>query len=520
MTDFVSGLTERAAAALPDHPAIVDGERRLTYRELYDRILRGVAWLRASGIGQGDRVGYLGMNSLDYVVLMQAAQRIGAVTVAINWRLVAREIAFILRDAGIDLLVTEGARLGTVEAAVAEAGIGRVVLTDGHHDGSPRFDDGILVCEPDEEVDDLADDTVALQLYTSGTTGHPKGALLTHGSLRASLTQGDRTGEDWAQWDESDVSLVAMPQFHIGGSAWTMQGLRGKSSMVLLQQPDIADLIAAVESHGITKMFAVPAVLNMILGHPDAQGKTFPSMRELLYGASPIPLDILKRSMAKFPEAQFVQMYGATETSGTVVYLPPEDHDPAGTERMKGCGKPFPDVEIRIADEDGNELPTGEVGEVLVRSPLVMAGYHNLPEATARAFHGDWYRSGDAAYVDEDGYLYLFDRVKDMIVSGAENIYPAEVENALSDHPAVADVAVIGVPDEKWGEAVKALVVLAKGEAAGEAELIAFARERIAGFKVPKSVDFVDGLPRNPSGKVLKRELRKAYWPEGERNIG
>lgn len=520
MTDFVSGLTERAAAALPDHLAVVDGERRLSYSALYDRILRCVGWLRASGIEQGDRVGYLGMNSLDYIVLMQAAQRIGAVTVAINWRLVSREIAFILRDAGIDLLVTEAARLDTVEAAVAEAGIGRVVLTDGERDGAPRFEDGVAVCEPDAEVGDIAADTVALQLYTSGTTGHPKGALLTHGSIAASLTQGDKTGEDWTQWDEGDVSLVAMPQFHIGGSAWTMQGLRGRSSMVLLQQPDIGDLIAAIETHGITKMFAVPAVLNMILGHPDAKGKSFPSMRELLYGASPIPLDILKRSMAKFPEAQFVQMYGATETSGTVVYLPPEDHDPAGTSRMQGCGKPFPDVEIRIADEKGNALPTGEVGEVLVKSPLVMAGYHNLPEETARAFHGDWYRSGDAAYVDEDGYLYLFDRVKDMIVSGAENIYPAEVENALSDHPAVADVAVIGVPDDKWGEAVKALVVLAEGSAADEAELIAFARSRIAGFKVPKSVDFVAELPRNPSGKVLKRELRKAYWPEGERNIG
>ncbi len=514
--DLLARLTEEAAATVPEQIALIQNGEQVTYAELHGRVLRCAAWLRANGIGAGGRIGYLGLNSADYVVLMQASLRVGAILVAINWRLAPPEIDFILTDSGVELLVSEAARIDLIEQANAEV---PVWLIDADYRGRAMFARSIAQTTPDVQLAELTGDTVALQLYTSGTTGRPKGAMLTHGSLGASLSQGTQLGEDWAAWDASDVSLVAMPQFHIGGTAWTLQGLRGRSTMVLLAQPDIADLIAAVETYKITKMFAVPAVLNMILNHPDAAGRTFPSLRELLYGASPIPLDVLTRIMAKFPNAQFVQMYGATETSGTVVYLPPEDHDPSGTERMLGCGKAFPEVELRILGGDGHDVPPGGIGEVLVRSPLVMAGYHNRTEDTAAAFDGDWYHTGDAGRLDEDGYLYLLDRVRDMIVSGAENIYPAEVENALADHPAVADVAVIGVPDDQWGEAVKALVVLAEGRTVSEDELIADIRTRIAGYKLPKSIDFVPDLPRNPSGKVLKRELRERYWPQGDRRI-
>ena len=221
--------------------------------------------------------------------------------------------------------------------------------------------------------------------------------------------------------------------------------------------------------------------------------------------------------MQLFPNASFVQLYGATETCGTIVYLPPEDHDVAGTPRMAGCGKPYPEVELRIVGSDGADVAPGEIGEVLVRSPLVMSGYHRLPDATAQAFDGDWYRSGDSGRLDADGYLYLHDRVKDMIVSGGENIYPAEVENVLHDHPAVRDCAVIGVPDDRWGEAVRAIVVRAAPVEADE--LIGFARGRLAGYKLPKAIDFIDELPRNPSGKILKRVLRAPYWPADGRQV-
>lgn len=511
----LAGMTERAALAAPEQIALIAGGRRVAYGALHDAVLRCAGALRALGLGPGDRVGYLGLNSIDYVVLMQAALRIGAVTVNINWRLTAREIAYIAGDADLALLVTEAERL----AQITPGSVARVMLVDAEHRGLPPFADWVAAARPDDALYPATPDDPAIQLYTSGTTGHPKGAILTHGSLSAAMAQGRSIAEDWAAWTPDDVSLIAMPQFHIGGTGWTIQTLNAGGTGVLLGKPEIADIIDAVERHRVTKMFAVPAVLGMILAHPRARDADLGALRCLLYGASPIPLDILKRSMALFPNARFVQMYGATETSGTIVYLPPEDHHVEGTPRMAGCGKPFPDVQLRIADAEGRELPPRTVGEVLVKSPLVMRGYHKLPQATEAAFVDGWYRTGDAGYLDEDGYLYLYDRIKDMIVSGAENIYPVEVENALHEHPGVQDCAVIGVPDPKWGEAVKAVVVRAPGAEVTADELITFARERIAGYKVPKSVDFVEALPRNPSGKILKKELRRPYWPEGGRHI-
>ncbi|MEE4201364.1 long-chain-fatty-acid--CoA ligase [Erythrobacter sp.] len=518
ITDL-TGMAARWAIETPGKTALVHGDTSLTYAEL-DRVSRQcAAALAASGIGRGDRVAYIGLNAIDYVMLMLGSWRVGAIMVAVNWRLSDREVDYILSDADAKLLLMQDAVADKAQTWLAKSGA-IALSTHSAHGDLPPFGDWIDSFEPLEHAIDAAPGDVALQLYTSGTTGHPKGALLTHGSLAAAMSQGVKIEQDWAQWRPSDVSLVAMPMFHIGGTAWTMSTLNGGGTAVILDQPDIGDIIRTVDEHGITKLFAVPAVLNMILNHEAAKGADLGSVRALLYGASPIPPDVLRRSMRAFHQAQFVQMYGATETSGTIVFLPPTDHSPDGTPRMAGCGRPYPDVELRIVDEADEEVPVGTVGEVVVRSPLTMRGYHNLPEANEAAFRGGWYHTGDAGYLDEDGYLYLYDRVKDMIVSGAENIYPAEVENALHEHAAVRDCAVIGVPDDKWGEAVKAIVVLTQPRAADEAELIAFARERIAGFKCPKSVDFVDDLPRNPSGKILKKELRKPFWDGAQRQIG
>lgn len=472
------------------------------------RVLRCAAALRATGLQPGDRVGHLGLNSVDYIVLMQACFRVGAVLAPINWRLVAAEVGWILRDAGISLLVADR----DFAPALKDAEVARVIWSDD-------FADWIAGAEPDEELVDATPDDVVLQLYTSGTTGFPKGALLTHRNLLGTIGKGRLTGESWSGWDDADVCLIAMPLFHIGGTGWALHALVAGASGVVLARPDIDAMIDAIGQYRVTKMFAVPAVMNMIVQHPKTvSGADLSSVNELLYGASPIPLDVLKGAMRAFPNAGFIQCYGATETSGTVVYLPPSDHDVAGTERMRGCGKPFPGNEVRIVDADLNEVARREVGEIAVRSVSVMQGYHGNAAATDKAIRDGWYLTGDAGWMDEAGYLYIHDRVKDMIVSGAENIYPAEVENALFAHPAVRDAAVIGVPDAKWGEAVKAVVVL---KAPVEADaLIAFCRERIAGYKCPKSVDFVDELPRNPSGKVLKKELRKSYWPEGGRQVG
>jgi long-chain acyl-CoA synthetase len=505
-------LSAHWAETTPDKVAIAIDSGAETWAGLHARVLQCAGALRRAGVGPGDRVGHLGMNSPDYVVLLQAAARVGAVLAPINWRLVAAEVAFILKDAGIRLLVADRAFASVVEPALAEAGVERLVWSEEF----ARFIDG----PPDADLHPARPEDIVLQLYTSGTTGFPKGALLTHASLVGTIGKGALTGESWSGWDADDACLIAMPLFHIGGTGWVLHALHAGARMVVLARPDIDLIIDAVERHRITKMFAVPAVLNMILQHAKANTADLSSLTELLYGASPIPLDVLKGAMGVFRNASFIQCYGATETSGTVVYLPPADHDLAGNERMRGCGKPFPGNEIRIVDSELNELPRREVGEIAIRSVSVMAGYHNNPAATEKAVRDGWYLSGDAGWMDEDGYLYIHDRVKDMIVSGAENIYPAEVENALFAHPAVRDAAVIGVPDAKWGEAVKAVVVLKPGEDASADELVAHCRTRIAGYKCPKSVDFVEELPRNPSGKVLKKELRKAWWPDGERMVG
>ncbi len=515
--ETLAELTTAHAAATPGKAAIVFEGRTLTYAELDDQVARAVAALRSAGVAAGDRVGWLGLNHADFIIVMAACFRLGAVLVAINARLVAREIAFILGDAGIGVLIGEAQFLAVAEEARDAAGLSAIILVDAPYRDRPAFDDWIRGFAADPAMPTIAPDDIALQLYTSGTTGFPKGALLSHRQLLGTIEKGRLTGDAWGFWDGDDIALVAMPLFHIGGSGWALHALEAGATMVILPRPDIAGIVETVARQRITRMFAVPAVLLAICQHLDSTPADLTSLTELYYGASPIPLDVLRRSMAAFPNAGFIQCYGATETCGTVVYLPPQDHDVAGNARMRGCGKPFPGNDIRIVDADGNSLGPGQVGEICIRSVSVMTGYHRNPQATAKAVHDGWYRSGDAGYRDADGYLYIHDRVKDMIVSGGENIYPAEVENALHEHPAVLDCAVIGVPDTRWGEAVKAIIVAR--EPVSPEELIAFARTRIAGFKVPKSVDFIDVLPRNASGKILKKDLRAPYWPDGGRQV-
>jgi long-chain acyl-CoA synthetase len=296
-------------------------------------------------------------------------------------------------------------------------------------------------------------------------------------------------------------------------------GLFNGAKGVVAREFDPFKVLDFIEGDHISKMFMVPAALQIVVRQPRARQVDYSRLKYILYGASPIPLDLLRECMEVFG-CGFCQQYGMTETCGTIVYLPPEDHDPAGTPRMRAAGLPMPGVEVKVMDEAGAAVATGAVGEVAIRSVSNMVGYWNLPDATAATVGADgWLRTGDAGYLDADGYLFIHDRVKDMIISGAENIYPAEVESAVYGHPAVAEVAVIGVPDDQWGEAVKAVVVLKPDMAATAEDIIAFARTRIAAFKAPKTVDFIDALPRNASGKILRRELREPYWAGRERRV-
>ncbi len=313
-----------------------------------------------------------------------------------------------------------------------------------------------------------------------------------------------------------------MPMFHIAGAGWSMVGLYHGCRTVVLRDVDPAKILEVIPEFGITNAFMVPAVIQFLLVTPGVESTDFSTLRALVYGASPITDKVLVQGMATFG-CEFIQVYGLTETTGAITQLEGVDHDPEGRpELLRSCGKPYPWVELRVVDAaTGEDKPVGEVGELWTRSHQNMAGYWRNEAATAEAVTPDgWFKTGDAGFLDEEGFIYLHDRVKDMIVSGGENVYPAEVENVLMKHPEVADVAVIGVPDEKWGEAVKAIVVPAAGATATADDLITFCREHLAGYKLPKSVDFAEVLPRNPSGKLLKRELREPYWAGVDRRIG
>jgi long-chain acyl-CoA synthetase len=357
-------------------------------------------------------------------------------------------------------------------------------------------------------------DDVALQVYTSGTTGHPKGAQITHDNLFAALQAAD----EWYPCTPDDVSLACMPQFYIGGSLLGLIPLYVGAHNVIAREPAAAEILRLIPAERVTLAFLVPAFVLSLLQTPGCQQVDFSSLKRIVYGGSPIPLDLLRQALATF-KCQFGHLYGLTETTGVVTLLPPEDHNPAGGPRMRSCGKPLSNAEIKVVDGGDAELPPGQVGEIVVRSPQVMKGYWNHPGATASTIHNGWLRTGDAGYFDADGYLYVHDRVKDMIISGGENIYPAEVESALYGHEAVADVAVIGVPDDRWGEAVKAIVVAKASIPVTASELIVYCRERIAHYKAPRSIDFAEFLPRNASGKLLKRVLRAPYWEGRDRQV-
>lgn len=495
-------------------------EGRLTsYRDFDTHTNRVGNALLAAGLGKGDRITYLGKNSDHYFELVIGAAKVGVVMAPVNWRLAPPEIAYIIDNAEAKILFVGPELVDLVQQHEAEYGKGRRIIAMDK--GAPWPDyvswrDAADGAVPDVHVER---EDVAVQLYTSGTTGNPKGAMLTHHNLLEGRRVSAEFPMPWNDWGPDDVSMVAMPVSHVGGTGWGLVGLVNGAKGVVARQFDPLDVLDFIERDRVSKLFIVPAALQIVLAQPRVREIDYSRLKYILYGASPIPLDLLRQAMDVFG-CGFCQQYGMTETTGTIVYLPPEDHDPAGTPRMRGAGIPLPGVELKIIDEDGKELPRGEVGEVATRSHLNMKGYWKLPEATAETISEDgWLRTGDAGYMDEDGYLYIQDRVKDVIISGAENVYPAEVESAIYGHPSIAEVAVIGIPDDQWGEAVKAIVVPKPGASIDEQDIIAFARQRIAAFKAPKSVDVIDELPRNASGKILRRKLREPYWAGRTRNV-
>ena len=527
----VAGMFRANVATFGDKPMFRFRGSTVTWAQHYERACRVANALRADGVGVGQRVAFLDRNGLEYFEVLFGGALLGAVNVAVNWRLAPAEMAAVIDDSKATILVVHAefvACLAAMDSALPW--VSRVVVI-----GDPKADADIgggsdlarrvgyedwLADQPAlDPGHEGAPDDVSMQLYTSGTTGLPKGVMLANRNVAVML---ELAAGDAFEISEHTVSLVAMPLFHIGGSGWALSGMSRGGTSVLLRDMDPVELLRLVADERITHAFLVPAVLMALLATPAVTETDLSSLDTVFYGASPIAEDVLVRCLDVIG-CRFAQVYGMTETSGAIVRLAHEDHDPHGPRQhlLRAAGRPLDGVELRIVDPDtGAEAPAGVVGEVYTRSGFNMLGYWDKPEETARTIVDEgWLRTGDAGYLDGDGYLFLHDRIKDMVVSGGENIYPAEVENVLLAITGVADAAVIGVPDERWGETVKAIVVPVPGAPLDESLIIAFCRQRLAHYKCPTSVDFIDVLPRNPSGKVLKRELREPYWRHRERRI-
>jgi acyl-CoA synthetase (AMP-forming)/AMP-acid ligase II len=512
----LADLTRQQASRRPDDIAHVFEDRTTTFGELDVRASRIANGLLAAGVKPQSRIGYVGMNSDCFFEVVYGSFKANAVLVGVNWRLAPPEVVYVLNDARAEVLFVGTEFVSLVEGIRDQLETVRLVIAvDGGHASWPAFEpwrdsqssaDPMLAISPDDDV---------LQLYTSGTTGHPKGVQLTNANYIAFFDLAQKAG--WASYDAGDSNLVAMPNFHVAGVnmglVTTGQGAKG----IIMKQVEPARVLDFIARYRINNMFLVPAVIQFLLQVPGADKTDFSSLRRVFYGASPISEDVLLAATRLFG-CEFTQLYGLTETVGAGTALDAASHDPARG-KLRSCGRAYPGFDIRVVGDKGEELPQGAVGEIQLQSPTIMKGYWGKPDATAKSVVGGWFLTGDAGYFDEEGYLYIHDRVKDMIVSGGENIYPAEVENALMGHPSIADAAVIGVPDEKWGEAVKACVVTKPGAAPTADDIIAFCKTRIASYKCPKAVDFIAALPRNPSGKVLRRELREPYWAGKERRV-
>jgi len=510
----IADLVRRGVAKHATHAAISFEGRTCSYAELDERSSRVADGLLREGITAGDRIALFAKNCPEQFEIILGASKAGAITVPINWRLSPSEVAYILDNCGARILfvgeefesLIEGIRESlplskylVLGAADSPKGYAR---WRGQHDAR----DPLCPVDPDD---------VALLLYTSGTTGRPKGAMLTSRNLSTLL---DAVGPMWGL-NEDTRSVACMPLFHIGGIGWALAALRFDGTIVLVRMFDAEDLSVTISRERATHVNLVPAMISALVNSPSVRKLDHSSLRMILYGTAPIGKQTLAAALEVF-NCAFVQVYGLTETTSAITELDAQDHRGQDETALSSAGRPYPWVDVKIVDPLTLEsCDTNEPGELWVRSAQNMRGYWRDPVATAATIGDGWLRTGDTGYLDAAGYLYLTDRLKDLIVSGGENIYPAEAERILLEHPAVSDAAVVGVPDSRWGEVAKAVVVLKPGSSVSSEEIVQYVRQRLAHFKCPTSVDFVETLPRNAAGKVLKRQLREPYWEGHSRRI-
>jgi acyl-CoA synthetase (AMP-forming)/AMP-acid ligase II len=479
---------------------------QITYRELDRSCNALVALLQEQGIKAGDRVAYLGKNSDLYFSVLLGAVRAGVVIVPLNWRLTAPEIAYQLRDSTSRLLFCDPEFIAAATQAVAGLDTPPTVIPTESAAGGEGL--RTLLARPSAAtVAPQQREQVLLQLYTSGTTGNPKGVLISHYALSL-MRHAELYLPELEQMGASAVILSAMPNSHVGGMSWVLMGLVRFGTVVLTADATPGNMLELIRRYSAEHSFIVPTVIRAIVDEIKSRGEAPPKIRGIYYGAMPMSESLLRECLSLF-DCAFINWFGMTEIAGSGTLLSPADHDLARPHLLQTVGKPYPGMSLEIRAPDRRVLARGEPGEIWIKSPTVMLGYNNLPDKTAEALVDGWYATGDGGYLDDDGYLHLTDRIKDMIVSGGENVYPAEVEEALRRNPAVLDAAVVAVPDERWGEMVAAAVELRPGKAVSATELQSFSREQIAAFKCPKLIQFVERLPRTVSGKVQRAEVRK-----------
>ncbi len=499
--NWFSVLAHHATRAPERAIAVFEG-RTTTYAGMAARATALAGGLHERGVGAGDVVGLLSYNCPEFLETIFAANALGAIAMPINWRLAAPEVRYILEHSGARAFVCDAALLDLANDATAgmEGTLVRSCITDAGDDAWStlgELEDGAVLAAPvTAEVDD-----VHRLMYTSGTTGRPKGVMLTHGNLAwKNLAHIVEFG-----FTEADLGLACGPLYHVGALDLTTTSLVAAGATTVIHRVfDAASVVDELERSHVTTVWLAPAMVNAIMALPDLEQRDLSSVRLIINGGEKMPIPLIERIGRTFSSAWFADAYGLTETVSGDTFLDRESI----VRKLGSVGRPCLHLELEVWDEEGSPVPAGERGEIVLRGPKVFAGYWRDPEATARAFAGGWFHTGDVGVRDEDGYVFIVDRLKDMIVSGGENIAGSEVERVLYEHPAVLEAAVVGRPDERWGEVPVAFVVLREGQAATAEELLVRCRDELAKYKVPKEVTFLETLPRNPSGKVLKRELR------------
>jgi acyl-CoA synthetase (AMP-forming)/AMP-acid ligase II len=500
----------------PNRPATIYRDRVRTVAESVDRIARLAGALTGLGVQRGDRVGILALNSDRYQEYFHAVPWMGAAINPVNIRWSPAEVAYSLIESDTRVLFVDDAFAPVIPALREQfPGLSTVIhCGDGDLPAGALSYEALVADNAPIEDTRTGGDRLLGVFYTGGTTGHPKGVMLSHNNLLASSIGTLASGQFVSPGGRL---LHTAPLFHLAGiAAWTAGCLVG-STHVIVPMFSPAEVMKAIADHRVTDALLVPTMIQMLVDDPGVADNDMSSLVHLIYGASPISEALLERARKVFPAAGFTQAYGMTELSPCATLLTPADHDDPALHRS--AGRAAPHVEVRIVDAGDNEVPRGEVGEIVVRGDNVMLGYWNRPLDTAAAVRDGWMHTGDGGQMDENGYVFIVDRIKDMIITGGENVYSAEVENALAGHPAVAACAVIGVPDSDWGERVHAVVVLLPGQQATAEEIRTHCKTLIAGYKAPRSVDFVDALPMSGAGKILKRDLRKQYWDESGNQV-